>query len=128
MVTGVVSTETELATRGMWSHIGRYVGFAIRVVRVAQKKTQEELAELLTKVLRKTVRQSYVSKVETGEVVVTWEKLGAICAILQTSPAGVVQIAESLMVNEDRDKEDVLTDILAVISENRDPHELSERE
>jgi transcriptional regulator with XRE-family HTH domain len=105
-----------------------FLGHAIHVARLIQGFTQVQLAEALSVRLDKTIRQTYISKVEKGESIVAWKRFGLLCSILKVSPLYVLEIAVSLAEqgNEPNDAllREALTDITKKLANKGRSHSL----
>lgn len=63
-----------------------------------------------------SVDQSYVSKVEAGTKVISWERLELFCQALETTPFDVFRLAEFLAQQDGREDREVLADLLKATS------------
>ena len=75
---------------------------ALRKIRLENKKTQEYVAEQLSKMIGKNIRQAYVSKIENGNCSVSIKRLGYFCRVLGCPPHYVVSIAEKYYNRENQ--------------------------
>jgi transcriptional regulator with XRE-family HTH domain len=93
-----------------------FLGHAIQVVRLACGFSQERLAEGLGGKLGKTVRQTYISKIEKGRINITFRRLGLICDILQVRPIYVVEMAVRLAEKGNKPDDALLRETLADVA------------
>jgi transcriptional regulator with XRE-family HTH domain len=77
-------------------HFASFLGHAILFARLFRGLSQERLAEALTAKVGRLIRQTYISKIEKGEKLVAWKRLGVFCNVLQVRPAHIVDVAVSL--------------------------------
>ncbi|GLX71425.1 helix-turn-helix domain-containing protein [Paenibacillus glycanilyticus] len=82
------------------------VGKRIRLHRKANNYTQEDLGEMLQ------IDQSYVGRIERGEINITLDTLNKIADALQINPA---ELLESSKKGQNREQSEILTKIDTIL-------------
>lgn len=95
MPTSPTSDEKVRSLRPM-NDLSQYIGPTLRIVRLLKSVSQEKLAAALSQVTQRTIRQTYISKIEKGKGTLSWARLALICEVLGAAPSYVVGIAEYL--------------------------------
>ena len=88
-----------------------HLGSAIKVMRIARRLTQVELAASMTKLLGKTVTQSYVSKIESGASPGSFRRLGLFCIAMRCMPREVISVAEQLTRSSSQDEKSLAAEL-----------------
>ena len=102
--------ETALARE--LSRLTATLGAALRIVRLKNGMTQQEVADALSEVLETKLAQSYVSRVEMGDFPPSSNRFTAICQVLDTEPAVVVEIADSLARGENKSPKEATEELV----------------
>jgi transcriptional regulator with XRE-family HTH domain len=92
--------------------LSEFIGHALMVVRLHRGTTQIDLASQMSRALKTTVTQGYISKVEKGRDRVSWSRLAIFCKCLECLPGHLIALAEFLADQSLRPERDIVAELL----------------